>query len=95
MDLFFAATLAIRILLAAMCVCICIMLFKRSLKNGLHHHANVDFVFAQTVAMWWYIFANFESWFLQSSLMQTFGIIVWIPFTLAAGRYLFVLWRYR
>ena len=93
MTTFLLLTLSLRVFLACLCVGVCLLLFRRTLRNGQHHHANLDAWAALTFAMWWYIAANAEFWFFQSQLLQTFGVVVWIPAVLAVGRYLYVLWR--
>ena len=93
MTTFLLLTLSLRVLLATLCIGVCGLLFRRTLRNGLQHHANLDAWVSLTFAMWWYIAANAEFWFFRSQLLQTFGIVVWIPCVLTVGRYAYVLWR--
>ena len=95
MTKFLLLTLALRIVLVGCGIWICYLLFIRSLQNGPREHALVDYFVANTFAMAWYVCANIEFWFWQSQLMQTFGIIVWIPLCYCQGRLWFVLRRER
>lgn len=81
-----------RVLLASMCIGVTILLFFRGVNSSPRHFAGALAWGALTFTMWYYIVANIETWWFQSSLMQTFGLIVWIPSTVAVGAYLYVLW---
>lgn len=95
MTWFLTVTVVLRILLVLVGVGISYLLLIRSLRNGPLEHALVDYVFANTFAMTWYVIANIEFWFWQSQLMQTFGLIVWIPMLGAHVRLALVLVRER
>lgn len=92
---FLIITLLLRTALCVLGFAISVLFLLRSYANGPVTTALVFYFFANTFAMSWYVLANYETWFLESFYMQTFGLVVWIPLTLTEALVFSALWHAR